>query len=171
MVRLSDPYKTTGKTIALTIQTFVGKVMSLVCNMLSRFVVAILPRSKRLLISRLQSPSTVILEPKKIKSVTVSIFPFNWQQLTETSWTQRECWLLGKDARWMRHPPPRQGSQFTGTSLVVQRLRLHAPDAGGWGSIPGQGTRSHTPPLKMILCATTKTEDPACFNRRPSTGK
>ena len=75
MIQLSDPYKTTGKTIALTIQTFVGKVMSLVCNMLSGFVMAFLPRSKRLLISRLQSPSTVILEPKKIKSVTVSIFP------------------------------------------------------------------------------------------------
>ena len=64
---------TTGKTIVLTIRTFVGKVVSLLSNMLSRFVIAFLPRSKRLLISRLQSPSTVILEPKKIKSVTVSI--------------------------------------------------------------------------------------------------
>ena len=62
-----------GKTIALTRQTFVGKLMSLLSNMLSRFVVAFLPRSKCLLISWLQSPSTVILEPKKIKSVTVSI--------------------------------------------------------------------------------------------------
>ena len=60
---------TTGKTIALTIWTFVGKVMSLLFNKLSRFVIAFLPRRKRLLISWLQSPSTVILEPKKIKSV------------------------------------------------------------------------------------------------------
>ena len=64
---------TTGKTIALTRWTFAGKVMSLLFNMLPRFVTAFLPRSKHLLISWLQSPSTVILEPKKIKSVTVSI--------------------------------------------------------------------------------------------------
>ena len=63
----------TGKTIALTRWTFVGKVMSLLFNMPSRFVIAFLPRSKRLLISWLQSPSVVILEPKKIKSVTVYI--------------------------------------------------------------------------------------------------
>ena len=63
----------TGKTIALTISTFVNKVMSLLFNMVSRFVIAFLPRSKHLLISQLQSPSAVILEPKKIKSVTVSI--------------------------------------------------------------------------------------------------
>ena len=62
---------TTGKTIALTRQTFVGKVMSLLFNMLSRLVITFLPRSKHLLISWLQSPSTVILEPKKIKSATV----------------------------------------------------------------------------------------------------
>ena len=64
---------TAGKTKALTRQTFVGKVTSLLFNMLSRFVIAFLPRSKRLLISWLQSPSTVILEPEKIKPVTVSI--------------------------------------------------------------------------------------------------
>ena len=64
---------TTGKTIALTRWNFVGKVMSLLFNMLSRLVIAFLPRSKRLLISCLQSPSSMILEPKKIKSVTVSI--------------------------------------------------------------------------------------------------
>ena len=64
---------TTGKTIAWTIQTFVGKVMSLLFNMLSRLVVAFLPRGERLLISWLLSPSVVILEPKKIKSVIVSI--------------------------------------------------------------------------------------------------
>ena len=65
----------TGKTIALTRQIFVGKVMSLLFNMLSRLVIAFLPRSKRLLISWLQSPSPVILELKKIKSVTVSTIP------------------------------------------------------------------------------------------------
>ena len=67
MVQLSHPYMTTGKTIALTIQTFVGKVMSLLFNMLSRLVIAFLPRSEHLLILWLQSSSTVILEPKKIK--------------------------------------------------------------------------------------------------------
>ena len=75
MVQFSHPYKTTGKTIALITQTFVGKVMSLLFNTLSRFVVAFLPRSKCLFISWLQSASTVILEPKKMKSVTVSILP------------------------------------------------------------------------------------------------
>ena len=73
IVQLSHPYMTTWKTIALTRWTFVGKVMSLLFNMLSRLVIAFLPRSKRLLISWLQSPSAVILEPPKIKSVTVSI--------------------------------------------------------------------------------------------------
>ena len=64
---------TTGKTIALTRWTFVGKVMSLLFNMLSRLVIAVLPKSKRFLISWLQSPSAVILEPPKIKSLTVSV--------------------------------------------------------------------------------------------------
>ena len=73
MLQLSHPYMTTGKTIAWTRWTLVGRVMSLFFNALSRFVIAFLPRSKHLLISRLQSPSAVILEPKKIKSVTVSI--------------------------------------------------------------------------------------------------
>ena len=71
-VQLSHPYMTTGKTIALTSWTYVGKVMSLFFNMLSRLVITFLPRSKRLLISWLQSPSAVILEPPKIKSDTVS---------------------------------------------------------------------------------------------------
>ena len=73
MVQLSHPYVTTGKTIALTRRAFVGKVMSLLFNMLSRLVIAFLPRSKGLLISWLQSPSAVILEPKSIKSATLSI--------------------------------------------------------------------------------------------------
>ena len=71
MIHLLHPYVTTGKNIALTGWTFVGKVMSLLFNMLSRLVIAFLPRSKRLLISWLQSPSAVILEPKEIKSLTV----------------------------------------------------------------------------------------------------
>ena len=71
MVQLLHPYMTTGKTIALTRRIFVGKVMSLLCNMLSRLIVAFIPRSKHLLISWLQSPSAVILEPKKIKALTV----------------------------------------------------------------------------------------------------
>ena len=74
MVQLSHSYMTTGKTIALTIQTFVGKVTSLLFNTLSDFVTDFLPRSKCLLISWLQSPFAEILEPKKIKSVTVSVF-------------------------------------------------------------------------------------------------
>ena len=73
MVPLSHPYMTTGKTMALTRWTYLGKVMSLLFNMLSRLVIAFLPRSNHLLISWLQSPSAVILEPPKIKSVTVSI--------------------------------------------------------------------------------------------------
>ena len=74
ILQLSHPYMTTGKTIALTRWTFVHKVMILLFNMLSRLVIAFLPRSKSLLISWLQSPSAVILEPKKIKSLTVPLF-------------------------------------------------------------------------------------------------
>ena len=77
-VQLSHPYMTTGKTIALTRRTFVGKVMSLLFNVLSRLVITLLPRSKRLLISWLLSPSAVILEPPKIKSDTVST---EWKHL------------------------------------------------------------------------------------------
>ena len=73
IVQLSHPYMTTGKAIGLTRRTFVGKVMSLLLNMLSRLVITFLPRSKHLSISWLQSPSAVILELKKIKSVTVSV--------------------------------------------------------------------------------------------------
>ena len=73
VVQLSHPFMTTGKIMAVTVWTFVGKVMSLLFNMLSRLVIAFLPRSKHLFISWLQSPSAVILKPPKIKSVTVSI--------------------------------------------------------------------------------------------------
>ena len=75
IVQLSHPYMTTRKTISLTRWTFVSKVMSLLFSMLSRLVIAFVPRSKRLLISWLQSPSAVILEPKKINSVT-ALFPY-----------------------------------------------------------------------------------------------
>ena len=81
--RLSHPYMTTRKTIAMTRQTFVGKVMSLLFNMLSMLAIAFLPRSKHLLISWMQSPSAMILEPKKIKSVTVFIvFPSVCHEMT-----------------------------------------------------------------------------------------
>ena len=87
-VQLSHPYMTTGKTIALTRQTFVDKVMSLLFNMLSRLVIAFLPRSKHLLISWLQSLSAVILEPPKIKSVTVStVSPSTCHEVIGPDWS------------------------------------------------------------------------------------
>ena len=92
MVQLSHPYMTTGKIISLTKWTSVDKVMSLLFNTLSRFVTAFLPRSKCLLMSWLQSPSTVILEPKKTKSVTVAIFP----HLFAMKWCDQIPWWL----RW-----------------------------------------------------------------------
>ena len=88
MAQLSHSYMTTGKTIALTRQIFVGKVMSLLFNMLSRLVIAFLPRSKLLLISWLQSPSTVILEPKKIKPVNVFTFSLSLFHEVSSSLTQ-----------------------------------------------------------------------------------
>ena len=99
MVQLSHPYMTTGKTIALTRWSFVGKVMFLLFNMLFRLVIAFLPRSKCLLISWLHSPSAMILELKKIKSVTVSIvFPsichegWDWMPWSSVF----ECWVLSR---------------------------------------------------------------------------
>ena len=94
IVQLSHPYTTTGKTIALTRQTIVGKVMALLFNMLSRLVIAFLPRSKRLLISWLQLPSTVILETKKIKSVTVHCFPIYLPWNAETDAMIFIFWML-----------------------------------------------------------------------------
>ena len=94
--QLSHPYMTTGKNIALTRQAFVGKVMPLLFNMLSRFVIAFLPRSKRLLISWLQSPSAVILEPPKIKSATISpsICHEVWGLMPWSYFS--ECWVLSQ---------------------------------------------------------------------------
>ena len=92
-VQLSHPHITTGKTIALTRWTFVGKVMSLLLNMLSRLVITFLPRKKRLLTSWLQSPSAVILEPRKIKSLT--LFPMKWWD--KMPWSSfSECWALSQ---------------------------------------------------------------------------
>ena len=86
IVQFSHPCMTTGKTIALTRQTFVGKVMSLFFNMLYELLIAFFPRSKYLLISWLQSPSAVILEPKKIKSVTVStVYQSVWHEVMRSN--------------------------------------------------------------------------------------
>ena len=95
MVQLSHPYMTTGKTIALTRWNFVGKVMSLLFNMLSSLVTAFLPISKYLFISCLQLPSAVILEPKKIKSVTISIFsPSNCHEVMGLDAMILVFWML-----------------------------------------------------------------------------
>ena len=100
MVQLSHLYLTTGKIIALTIRTFVGKVISLLFNILSRFVIALLPRSKHLLISWLQSPSTVTLESKKIKSATTYTFSLSIRHevmgpdaMILVFWMFFECWV------------------------------------------------------------------------------
>ena len=95
MVQLSHPYMTTGKTIALTRQTFVSKVISLLFNILSRLVITFLLRSKHLLISWLQSPSAVILEPKKMKSVTTSICsPDTWHEVIGLDAMILVFWML-----------------------------------------------------------------------------
>ena len=95
IVQLSHPYMTTGKTVALTRWTFVGNVMSLLFNMLSRLAIAFLPKSKSFLISRMQSPSAIILEPKKIRSDTVSIV------------SPSICHeVMGPDRRRQWHPTP-----------------------------------------------------------------
>ena len=99
IVQLLHPYMTTGKTIALTNWTFIGKVVSQLLNMLSRFVSTFLPRSKCLLISRLQSSSAVILEAKKIKSLTVSIISpsISHEVMTQMPWSYFfECWVLSQ---------------------------------------------------------------------------
>ena len=100
MVQPSHPYVTTGKTIALTRWTFVRKIMPLILNMLSRFVIVFLPRSKNLLISWLWSPLAVILELKKIKFVTVSIFP----QLFAMKWWDWMPWSSARSQHTRSHP-------------------------------------------------------------------
>jgi len=126
MVQLLHPYMTTGKTIALTRWTFVGKVMFLLVNMLSRLVIAFLPRNKCLLISWQQSPFAVILEPKKIRSLTVSIVSPSicnevmglfamkwWDQMPWSSFS--ECWVLSQ----LFHSPLSLSSRG---SLVILRF-------------------------------------------------
>jgi len=98
-VQLSHPYMTTGETIALTRRTFVGKVMSLLLNMLSRLIITLLPRSKHLLISWLQSPSAVILEPPKNKVWhCFHCFPvyLPWSDGTRCHDLSSECWALSQ---------------------------------------------------------------------------
>ena len=97
IVHLLKPYMTTWKTIALTRQNFVGKVMSLLFNMLSRLVITFLPRSRRLLISWLQAPSSMVLEPKKIKSVSVLIFSLSICYLQIWPWSTQ--WSRSKANR------------------------------------------------------------------------
>ena len=97
-VQLSHPYMTTGKTIALTTRTFVDKVMSVLFNMLSRLVVTFLPRSKRLLISWLQLPSAVILEPRKIMSATIStVYPSICHETMGPDATTLALWMLSAE--------------------------------------------------------------------------
>ena len=139
MVQLSYLYMTTGKTIALTIWTFVGKVMSLLFNTLSMFVIAFLPRSKCLLILWLQSLNTVILEPKKIKSATVSTFSLSICHE-----------IMGPDAMILG---PIIRSIYTGyktvdrskfswasqVALVVKNPPANTGDVRALGSVPGLG--------------------------------
>ena len=117
MVQLSHPYTTTGKTTALTRWTFAGKVMSLLFNMLSKLVVAFLPRSKCLLISWLQSPSAVILEPHKIKSLTISIVspPICYEEMGPDDMILVFCMLVFSQ---LFHSPLSSSSRSTLTSLL-----------------------------------------------------
>ena len=122
IVQLSHPYMTTGKTIVLTRWTFVGKPMSLLFNMLSRLVITFLPRSKCLLISWLQSPSAVILEPRKIKSATVS---------TVSPYISHE--VMGPDAMILvfwnnQYTNEKQKQNKTKTDSGVREMQKFRPD-------------------------------------------
>ena len=118
IVQLSHPNTTTGKTVALTRWTFVGKVMSLLFNMLSSLVITFIPRSKHLLISWLQSPSAVILEPPKIKSVTVStVSPSICHEVMGPDALILVFWMSFLFVWWLRNSPSDvcwgQGDQLT----------------------------------------------------------
>ena len=121
-VQLSHPYMTTGKTIALTRRTFVGKVMSLLLNMLSRLDKTFLPRSKRLLISWLQSPSAVILEPQKIKADTVSTVSPSISH--EVNWHQRDCILFNICLHLPKIPESSFPKVPESSSKCTQRMTL-----------------------------------------------
>ena len=128
MSQHSHPYMTTGKIIALTIHTFVSKLMSLLFNTLSRFLIAILPRSTRLLISRLQSPSSMILEPKKMKSVTVF-----------TCSPSICCKVMGPDAMilvfWMLNFKPALSLSTRGSLIPLHFLLLKWYHLHIWGCL------------------------------------
>ena len=125
MVQVSHPYMTAGKSVALTIQIFVGKVISLLFNMLSRFVITFLPRNKRLLISWLQSPSSVILETKKIKSVTFHCFPIYlpWRRY---SWDSRIFSAYSPEHSSWAGMSVFPGSISPGVDFVVGTVQLRA---------------------------------------------
>ena len=128
MAQLSHPYKTTGKTIAF-IRTFVGKVISLLFNMLSRFVVAFLPRSKHLLISWLQSLSRVILEPPKIKSVTFSTFsPFICHEVVGSDAMIFVSWVLSFNPAFSLSSFFFMKSLFSSSFLPLGWYHLHILD-------------------------------------------
>jgi len=123
IVQLSHPYMTTGKTIALTRWTSAGKVMSLLFNALSRLVIAFLPRSKHLLISWLQSPSAVILEPPKIKSVTVSIVsPSIWHEVMGPDAMILVFWMLSFKPTFLLSSFPFIKGLFSSSSLSAIRM-------------------------------------------------
>ena len=128
MVRLSHASMTTGKNIGLTRQTFVGKVMSLLLNMLSRLVITFLPRSKHLLISWLQSLSAVILEHKKIKSSTISSFsPFICHEVMGPDAVILVLWMLSFQAIFslMRVSPSSRGSFIPLQFLTLNWCHQH----------------------------------------------
>ena len=123
IVQLSHPYMTTGKTIALTRQTFVGKVTSLLFNMLAKLVIAFLPRSKCLLISWLQSPSPVILEPKNIKDChCFHCFPFYLPWSDEARWHDLSFWMLSFKPTFSLSSFTYIKRLFSSSSLFVSRV-------------------------------------------------
>ena len=139
MVQLLHPHMTTGKTIALTRQTFVSKVISLLLNMLSRLVITFLPRSKRLWISWLQSPYVVILEPKKIKSVTVSIVsPPNCHEVMGPDAMILVFWMLSFKTWSLESLETHYFSAWTEYHSQIYRDAEDSPLAGGsWQGVLG----------------------------------
>ena len=156
VAQLSHPYMTTGKTIALTRQTFSGKDMSLLFNILSRLVIAFLPRSKCLLISWLQSPSAVILEPPKIKSLTVSIVsPSIWHEVMGTDAMIFIFWVLS-------FKPTFSLSSFTFIKRLFSSSLLSAK---GWCylHIWGYGYFSWTSWFQLVLYPAWISHDVLCI--------
>ena len=142
-VQLSHPYMTTGKTIALTTWTFVGKVMSLLLNMLSRLVITFLPRSKHPLISWLQSPSAVILEPPKIKSATVStVSPSTSHEVMEPDAMIFVFWMLSFKPTFSLSTLTFIKRLFSSSSL--SSVRVVSSAYLRWGSIISHNTDEET---------------------------